>query len=115
MRFAWAIAAAVIAGCASVGGTTPSTKQFDAPMSRVKPAFISTLAGMGMAISALEVRGKREILKARRGGSEVEVELEALNGTTTRASVGARSGGLLYDEEAAFRILRQAEKRLAGG
>jgi len=27
---------------------------------RAKPAFISTLASMGMAISALEVRGGRE-------------------------------------------------------
>ena len=114
MRFAWIALVALLAGCASIGGTAPTTKQFDAPMARVKPAFISTLSGMGMMISSLETRGGREVLKARRGSSEVEVELEAVSRTTTRAQVGARSGGLLYDDEAAARILRQAEKNLAG-
>lgn len=117
MRFAWIVLVAAIAGCASVGGiggTAPSSKQFDAPMARVKPAFISTLSGMGMMITSLEVRGGREVLKARKGGSEVEVELEAVSRTATRAQVGARSGGLLYDDEAATRIIRQAEKRLGG-
>ena len=116
MRFAWAAVLTLLAGCASIGGTAPSTRQFDAPMARVKPAFISTLSGMGMMISSLEVRaGGREVLKARRGSSEVEVELEPISRTTTRANVSARSGGLLYDDEAAARILRQAEKHLAGG
>jgi hypothetical protein len=115
MRFAWIAVVTLLAGCASIGGTAPSTRQFDAPMARVKPAFISTLAGMGMMISSLEVRGTREVLKARRGGSEVEVELEPVNRTTTRARVAVRSGGLLYDDDAAARILRQAEKHLAGG
>ena len=115
MRLAWIIAVALLAGCASIGGTAPSTRQFNAPMARVKPAFISTLAGMGMSISALEVRGGREILKARKSGGEVEIELEAVSRTTTRAQVGARTGGLLYDDAAAARILRQVEKHIAGG
>jgi len=114
MRFAWIAVVGFLAGCASVGGTAPSTRQFDAPMARVKPAFISTLSGMGMMISSLETRGGREILKARRGSSQVEVELEAVSRTATRAHVGARSGGLLYDDDAADRILRAAEKHLAG-
>jgi hypothetical protein len=118
MRFAWIIIAAVIAGCTSIGGTSigmaPSTRQFDAPMSRVKPAFISTLSGMGMMITSLESRGGREIVKARKSGSEVEIELEAVSRSTTRAQVGARSGGLLYDDETAGRIFRQAEKHLTG-
>ena len=114
MRFAWIIVAALAAGCASISGTTPGTWQYDAPMSRVKPAFISTLSGMGMMITSLEARGGREVLRAKRGGSEVEVELEAVGRTATRARVGARSGGLLYDDAAAARIMRQAEKHLAG-
>jgi hypothetical protein len=114
MRRTWIIVAALVAGCASLGGTAPSYRTFDAPMARVKPAFISILASMGMAISALEVRGGREILKARKAGSEVEIELEAVNRSTTRAQVAARSDGLLYDETAASRIMRQAEKLLGG-
>ena len=114
MRCAWIIVVALLAGCASIGGTAPSSRQFDAPMSRVKPAFISTLSGMGMMITSLETRGGREVLKAKKAGSEVEVELQAVSRSATRASVGARSGGILYDDDAATRILRQAEKQLAG-
>ena len=75
----------LIAGCASLGGAKPlggiagTTRVFDAPMARVKPAFISALAGMGMMISSLEVRGGREVIKARNSGSEVEIELEPVN------------------------------------
>ncbi len=83
-------------------------------MARVKPAFISTFASMGMMISAIETRSGREVLKARRGGSEVEVELEAVSKTTTRARVGARSGGLLYDDDTATMVIKQAEKLLGG-
>ncbi len=114
MRPAWIIVAALVAGCASLGGTTPSYRTFDAPMARVKPAFISTLASMGMAISALNVRGGREVMKAGKAGSEVEIELEPVSRSATRARVSARNGGLLYDEAAASRIIRQTEKRLAG-
>jgi hypothetical protein len=56
MRFTWFIAMALAAGCASISGTTPGTRKYDAPMSRVKPAFISTLSGMGMTITALVLR-----------------------------------------------------------
>jgi len=108
------LALALLAGCSSMGGVMPSERTFEAPMARVKPAFVSTFASMGMMISSIEVRSGREVLKARRGGNEVEVELEALSRTATRARVGARSGGLLYDDDAAARIMQQAEKRLGG-
>ena len=114
MKIVFLIALSLIVGCASLGGTTPSERTFEAPMARVKPAFVSTFASMGMMISSIDVRGGREIIKARKGGSEVEIELEALSRTSTRARVAARSGGLLYDDEAAARILRQAEKLLGG-
>ncbi len=114
MKFVCLIALSLIVGCASLGGTTPSERTFEAPMARVKPAFISTFASMGMMISAIEVRGGREVLKARKGNNEVEVELEPLSRTATRARVAARSGGLLYDEAAATRVMRQAEKLLGG-
>ena len=107
-------ASTLMGGCASIGGSTPSPRQFDAPMARVKPAFVSTLASMGMMISSLEARGGHEIIKARKAGSEVEVDLEPVGRTATRARVAARSGGLLYDEAAAARIIRQAERILGG-
>ena len=102
------LAVALIAGCASLGGTEPSTRQFSAPMSRVKPAFVSTLASMGMMITSLEARGGHEIIKAKKAGGEVEIDLEPVGRDLTRARVGAWSGGLLYDDETAARVLRQA-------
>lgn len=83
-------------------------------MARVKPAFVSTFASMGMMISGVETRSGREVLKARKGGNEVEVELEALSRTATRARVAARSGGLLYDDEAAAKVIKNAAKLLPG-
>lgn len=111
MRFAWIIVAS-LAGCASIDGTTPSTRHFDAPMARVKPAFVSTLASMGMMISSVEVRGGREILKARKAGSEVEIELESVSRTATRARISARTGDLLYDHDTASKIIQQTDKLL---
>lgn len=106
LAFAW------LAGCASLENAASSHRTFDAPLSRVKPAMISALAGMGMAISALEVRNGHEILKVRKAGSEVEIELEKVNRTATRARITARNGGLLNDDATADRIFRQTEKFL---
>ena len=108
------LAVALIAGCASLGSATPSYRNIDAPMARVKPALISTLARMGMMISSLEVHGGREVIKARKVGSEVEIELEPVNRSSTRVRIAVRTGGLLYDEAAASRIILQTEKLLGG-
>ena len=89
-------------------------RTFDAPITRVKPAVIATLSGMGMRISSLEVRGGREVIKATKAGSEVEVALESVKPASTRARIAANTGGLLYDDAAAARIVQQTEKRLGG-
>ena len=113
------LALTLLAGCASldsarpIAGTAGTTRNFDAPIARVKPAFVSTLASMGMMISSLEVRGGHEVIKARKADSEVEIELEPTGRTATRARVAVKSGGLLNDE-VATRIIRQAERILGG-
>lgn len=108
------LALILVTGCASLGSVAPSYRTFDAPMARVKPAFVSTLARMGMMISSLEVRGGREVIKARKAGSEVEIELEPVNRSATRVRIAVRTGGVLYDEAAASRIILQTEKLLGG-
>jgi len=108
----------LLSGCASspfdgsrlVGGPSPTTRTFEVPIARVKPAFISTLAPMGMTVAALETRGKSEVIRARKAGSEVEIELEPLGRTSTRARVAAKTGS----EDNATAIMRQAEKLLGG-
>ena len=89
-------------------------RTFDAPITRVKPAVIATLSGMGMRISSLEVRGGREVIKAQKAGSEVEVALENVKPAHTRARIAANTGGLFYDGAAAAKIAAQTEKRLGG-
>jgi formate hydrogenlyase subunit 4 len=115
MKSVLLLALCLISGCSSLDsgspfGGTGTARSFEAPMARVKPAFISTIASMGMSVSALEVRNGREIIKARKAGSEVKIELEAVSKSTTRARVIARSA----DEATAFRIIQQAGKILGG-
>jgi hypothetical protein len=88
----------LLAGCASLGVDAPGTRTFNAPMTRVKPAVISSLAGMGMRISSLEVRRGREILKARKADKSVEVEFERLGPAATRVRVtGSNQAAVLRE------------------
>jgi hypothetical protein len=114
MRYALVLALSLLAGCGSLDGVRPfggagTSRTFDAPIARVKPAFVSTLAEMGMTISSIETRGKREVIKARKAGSNVALELERLGANSTRVYVDA-SG-----QATAAQILRQAGKLLAAG
>jgi hypothetical protein len=108
---------ALLAGCSSLdfprpfgGGRSGSgtSKTFGAPIARVKPAFVSTLAQMGMTISSVETRGKREVIKARKAGSQVVLEIERLGSNATRVRVDATG------QVAEAQIIRQSEKNLGG-
>ena len=114
MRALPIITLVLLAGCAPLGLDAPGSRTFNAPIARVKPAVISTLAKMGMRISSLELRGTREILRAKKTGSEVEIELEDVNRISTRARISARGGSLANDPATADRIYRQTEKLLGG-
>jgi hypothetical protein len=84
-------------------------RTFEAPIARVKPAFISTLSQMGMPISAMELRGRNEVLRARKGGRSADIELEPLNAKSTRVRV------MGSDDATASEIMRETEKRLGAG
>jgi hypothetical protein len=111
MRTALLLAVSFIAGCASFDGTAPqflaggSSRTFEVPIARVKPAFVSTLSQMGMAISAIEKRGGNEVVKAKKADRSVEIEFERLGPASTRVRVTGNS-------ESAHRVLRETEKRL---
>jgi hypothetical protein len=108
----------LIAGCASFDGTGPSggpagiSRTFAAPIARVKPAAVSTIAQMGMSISSIETHGGREIVKARRAGSSVQVEFERLGPSSTRMRV-VLNAGASYDAAGTARFIQQTEKLLA--
>ena len=99
-------------GCASLDSAWQRAtgagvvQTFNLPIPRVKPAFVSTLNQLGMPISALEVRGKNEVVKARRADRSAEIEFERLGTSSTRVRVSG-------SDEA--QIMREAEKRLRAG
>lgn len=112
LRCAFALFVLALSGCATVERALPQSRTYAAPIARVKPAMVSTLAGMGLRMTALEARGGREILKARKPGAEVEIELESVNRTSTKARVSASTGGLLNDADLTSRIFRDAGRIL---
>jgi hypothetical protein len=59
---------------------------------------------MGMSVAAVEMRGKNEVLKARRSDKSVEIEFERLGATSTRVRVSGSDQA---------RIMSETEKRLA--
>lgn len=102
----------LVAGCASFAPGFPGgglTRTFEAPIARVKPAFVTTLSQMGMQISAIESRGKNETLRARKGARSADIELERLNANSTRVHVKGS------DDATASQIMRETERRLAAG
>jgi hypothetical protein len=106
---AFSLVLSLAAGCSSLPPSFPGsdlTKTFELPIARVKPAFVSTLAQMGMPISAIETRGNNEVLKARKADKSVEIEFERLGPASTRVRVTG-SG------ETAGQVMRETEKRLA--
>ena len=117
------VAAICLAGCGTPGGgnsgggllgsAPAASRTLEAPVARVKPAVVSTLASMGMMITALESRGDTETIRAKKGSSGVRIELNGLGRAGTRMRVGA-DGGLRYDDAVGAKILEQTA-RLAGG
>jgi len=104
------LALACLTGCETFnrGTDTPwggVTKTFDIPIARVKPAFVTTLTQMGMPISAIEVRGKNDVVKSRKADKSVEIEFERLGASSTRVRVTG-------SDQAA--ILRETERRMSG-
>ena len=110
-----AMSLAFVCGCSTIedtwkGMTGASVERtFNQPIARVKPAFVSTLSQMGLPIAAIEVRGKSEVVKAKKADRSVEVEIERLGASSTRVRV---SGS---DDATAGQVMRETERRLASG
>jgi starvation-inducible outer membrane lipoprotein len=83
-------------------------RTFEQPIARVRPAFISTLAQMGLPVTAIENRGGNEVIKAGRGDRNVAIELERLSAASTRVRING-SGDL------PVQIMRDAGNRIGGG
>ena len=103
-----------IGGSAAVNhkmSSTP-TRTFTAPLLRVKTASIGALKRMGIATEEVRKVDNGELITARAGRREIQVELESLTANTTRMRVLARDGTLFYDGATASEIIVQTEKVL---
>ena len=91
--------------------STP-TRTFTVPLLRVKSASIVALKRMGIQTGEVKKLDNGELITARVGKREIEVELESLTAYSTRMRVVARDGGFFYDGATATEIIVQTEKGL---
>jgi hypothetical protein len=103
-----------IGGSAAVNhqmSSTPS-RTFTAPLTKVKNASIAALRRMGIEAGEVKKIDTGEVITARVGNREIEVELESLTAQTTRMRVVARNGGFFNDGATAAEIIAQTRKSL---
>ena len=87
------------------------TRTFTASLPRVKTASLGALKRMGVQTVSPKKTDTGELITARAGSREIEVELESLTPNTTRMTVTARKdAGLLRDGATATEIILQTEK-----
>ncbi|HEV8096931.1 MAG TPA: DUF3568 family protein [Burkholderiales bacterium] len=86
-------------------------KTFSAPLPQVRTAVKSALAHMDIRVGATEKIENGERIKARAADRDIEIDLEALSGRTTRVRSSARNG-IFMDSATATEIVLQTEKAL---
>jgi hypothetical protein len=108
------LAALGIGGSAAVNHKVNGTpyRTFTASLYRVRIASMGALKRMGIKAQGTTKIENGELITARAGKREIEVELESLTPNTTRMKVVARQGGLFYDSATASEIIAQTEKSL---
>ena len=121
------VAAIALAGCETlsltalgVGGsaavthkmTSTPARTFTMPLLKVKLASIGALRRMGIQAGEVKKVENGEVITARVGKREIEVELESITANTTRMRVVARDGSFFYDGATASEIIVQTEKVL---
>ena len=116
----------LLGGCAAVALTTLGVgmatgvshtlggivyKTFTAPQPTVRRATMTALNRMQIQVKEAKRSGSSEVITARAGDRDVEIELEALTPNTTRMNVTARKdAGILRDGATATEIILQTER-----
>jgi hypothetical protein len=108
------ITALGVGGSAAVNHKANATgyRTFTASLPKVRTASIGALKRMGMTTDGLKKVDNGELITARAGKREIEVELESITANTTRMRVVARDGGFFYDGSTAAEIIVQTQKGL---
>lgn len=86
-------------------------KTFTTSQTQVKRASYSALDRMQVKVVKAKRQGSTEVITARAGDRDIDIELEALTPNTTRMTVTARQdGGILRDGATATEVILQTEK-----
>ena len=86
-------------------------KTFTTPQANVKRATLGALSRMQIRVVDTKRNGSMEVITAKAGDRDVEIELEALTPNTTRMLVTAKKdGGILRDGATATEIILQTER-----
>jgi hypothetical protein len=108
------LAALGVGGTAAVNHKTSGTpyRTFTASLSKVRTASMGALKRMGIRTQGVTRIENGELITARGGRREIEVELESITPNTTRIRVVARDGSVFYDGSTANEIIVQTGKNL---
>jgi hypothetical protein len=91
-------------------------KTFAAPQAKVRRSTVAALGRMQIKIVDTTRDGNKELINARAGDRNIEIEIEALTPNTTRLTVTAsKEGSLLRDSATATEIILQTEKLVGTG
>jgi len=86
-------------------------KTFTTPQANVKRATVTALGRMQIRMVRSKRDGSTEVITAKAGDRDIEIELEALTPNTTRMMVVAKKdNGILRDGATATEIILQTEK-----
>jgi hypothetical protein len=86
-------------------------KTFTTPQANVKRATVGALNRMQIRVVNTKRNGTTEVITAKAGDRDIEIELEALTPNTTRMLVTAKKdSGILRDGATATEIILQTEK-----
>lgn len=108
---ALAISAAGIGASTGLTHTANSigSRTFTANEQQVRQATLVALGKMGMKLESSEKNASIETLRASVSDRSIEIDVEALNESTTRISASAQRGLFTYDGATAREIVAQTE------
>ncbi len=108
---ALAITAAGIGASSGLSHTANSisSRTFTANEQQVRQATLMALGKMGMKLESSERNASIETLRASVSDRSIEIDVEALNESTTRISTSAQRGLFTYDGATAREIVAQTE------
>jgi hypothetical protein len=123
-----AVLATLLGGCqaiavtaAGIGASTGLThtassisyRTFTAPEAQVRRATLMALERMGVKVENASRNQAIETIRASVADRTIEIELEAMNSSTTHVSASAQRGLFVFDGATAREIVAQTESAMA--